>query len=140
MNDRENRAGDGSHVRNPAASARLHAAVTSLVRNTDDVPPALTEDAAGVLRITGTRVSLDTVVMAFDQDASAERIVARFPSLNIASVNEVIAYVVRNRAAIDEYMARRREQSVALRAEIEKRFPSKGLRAKLLARRNRGVP
>jgi hypothetical protein len=54
-------------------------------------------------------------------------------------VNEVIAYVLRNRAAIDEYMARRREQAAALRAEVEKRFPSDGVRAKLLTRRNRGV-
>jgi len=104
------------------------------------IPAALTEDAAGVLRVTNTRVSLDTIVMAFDQDATAEQIVDRFPSLDIASVNEVIAYVVRNRAAIDEYMVRRREQAAALRLEIERRVPSEGLRAKLLARRNRGSP
>jgi uncharacterized protein (DUF433 family) len=120
-----------AHDRNPRYVLR--------VQKLEGIPAALTEEADGVLRVTGTRVPLDTVVTAFDQDASAEQIVDRFPTLDIASVNEVIAYVVRNRAAVDEYMATRRAEAVRLRAEIEKRFPNEGLRAKLLARRNRGV-
>ena len=69
-----------------------------------------------------------------------EQIVDKFPSLDIPSVNEVIAYVLRNRATIDEYLTRRRDQAAGLRVEIEKRFPSDRLRAKLVARRNLGVP
>ena len=104
------------------------------------IPAALTEDADGVIRVTGTRVQLETVVKAFGQDATADGIVDRFPSLDVASVNEVIAFVLRNRSAVDEYMAQRREQAARLWAEIETCFPSEGIRAKLLARRNRGAP
>jgi uncharacterized protein (DUF433 family) len=53
-------------------------------------PPPLTQDADGVLRIIGTRVRLDTIVTAFDRGATAEEIVDRFPTLDIASVYEVI--------------------------------------------------
>ncbi len=110
------------------------------VHNFEDRPPSLTLGANGVLRVTGTRVSLETIVTAFDQDATAEQMVDHFPTLDIASVNEVVAYILKNRAAIDKYIARQRERAAKLQAEIEKRFPPHGIRAKLLARRNRAVP
>jgi uncharacterized protein (DUF433 family) len=101
-------------------------------------PPPLTEDAGGVLRVVGTRVRLDTIVTAFDRGATAEEIVDRYPTLDIASVYEVIAYLLRNRATVDDYMARQREKAAKLQAEIEERFPPHGIRARLLARRDRG--
>jgi hypothetical protein len=48
-----------------------------------------------------------------------------------------VAYILKNRAAVDEYMARQRQRAAKLQAKIEKRFPPRGIRAKLLARRNR---
>lgn len=53
--------------------------------------PPLKEDADGVLRVAGTRVSLDSIVNAFDTGATAEEIAYRYPALEIASVYEVIA-------------------------------------------------
>ena len=103
-------------------------------------PPPLTEDASGVLRVIGTRVRLDTIVTAYDRGATAEEIVDRYPTLDIASVYEVIAYVLRNRATVDEYMAKQREKADKLQAEIEQLFPPHGIRARLLARRDRGSP
>jgi uncharacterized protein (DUF433 family) len=93
--------------------------------------------------VTGTRVSLDSIVIAFDLGASPEEIVDRYPTLDIASVYEVIAYVLRHRASVDEYLAARREQASQTQAEIEARFPPHGLRARLLARAahaGRGAP
>ena len=103
-------------------------------------PPPLTQDGDGVLRVTGTRVRLDTIVTAYDRGATAEEIVDRYPTLDIASVYEVIAYLLRNRVTVDEYMAKQREKADKLQAEIEQRFPPHGLRARLLARRDRGLP
>ena len=103
-------------------------------------PPPLTQDADGVLRVIGTRVRLDTIVTAFDRGATAEEIVDRYPTLDITSVYEVIAYVLRNRATVDEYMTKQREKADKLQAEIEERFPPQGIRARLLARRDRGSP
>jgi hypothetical protein len=82
------------------------------------------------------------VVIAFDMGATAEEIVHKYPTLDLTSVYEVIAYVLRNRETVDEYLAKRERQAADLRAEIEKRSPPDGFRARLLARRNaaRGTP
>jgi uncharacterized protein (DUF433 family) len=96
--------------------------------------PPLKEDSDGVLRVAGTRVSLDSVVNAFDMGATAEEIVQRFPSLGIASVYEVIAYVLRHRSAVDEYLRARQQNAAEVRVEVEALFPPDGIRARLLAR------
>lgn len=96
--------------------------------------PPLNEDSDGVLRVAGTRVTLDSVVAAFDMGATAEEIVLRYPSLDLASVYEVVAFVLRNRATVDRYLTARQENAAAVRAEIEKRIPPDGIRARLLAR------
>ena len=99
-------------------------------------PPPLTTEPEGVIRVSGTRVSLDSVVIAFDAGATAEEIAHKYPSLDLTSVYEVIAYVLRHREAIDEYLARRQQIAADVRAEVEQRFPPDGLRARLLARRD----
>jgi uncharacterized protein (DUF433 family) len=99
-------------------------------------PPPLAEAPGGVLRVEGTRVSLDSIVRAFDMGATPEEIVHQYPSLDITSVYEVIAYVLRNRAAVDDYLAARDQQAAEAQAEIETRFPPDGIRARLLARQS----
>ena len=98
-------------------------------------PPPLATTPEGVIRVAGTRVSLDSVVAAFDQGATAEEIVQRYPSLDVTSVYEVIAYVLRNREAVDQYLSTRVKQAAELQAEIEREFPPDGIRARLMARR-----
>ena len=88
----------------------------------------------GVLRVEGTRVTLESIVHGFELGATPEEIVDRFPSLDIDSVYEVIAYVLRNGPAVDESLTERGEQAAALQAEIEARWPADGLRARLLPR------
>ena len=50
-----------------------------LVPTTEVIP--LTVDAHGVLRVGNTRVTLDTVLAAFADGATAEEIVQQYPSL-----------------------------------------------------------
>jgi hypothetical protein len=78
---------------------------------------------------------LDSVAVAFDQGATAEEIVHRYPSLDVASVYEVIAYLLRNRDAVEQYLSERAKQTAALQAEVERRFPPDGIRARLVARK-----
>ncbi|MEP0758427.1 DUF433 domain-containing protein [Trichocoleus sp. DQ-A2] len=40
----------------------------------------------------GTRVTLDTVVAAFNSGATAEEIVFQYPSLQLANIYAVISY------------------------------------------------
>jgi uncharacterized protein (DUF433 family) len=49
----------------------------------------LAQDAHGVYRIGGTRVTLDLVVRAFNRGAT-EEIAQRYPALNLADINQVL--------------------------------------------------
>src|SRR5712691_2213406 len=53
-----------------------------LAPTTEVIP--LTADANGVLRVGNTRVTLDTVLAAFADGATAEEIVQQYPSLQLA--------------------------------------------------------
>ena len=48
--------------------------------------PPLQLDPDGVVRVGGTRVTLDSMVNAFRNGANAEEIVQQFPSLALADV------------------------------------------------------
>jgi len=81
------------------------------------MPEALTNEtlpletsADGVIRVRGTRVTLDTVWAAFNESATAEEIVQQYPTLLLAD-----AYEIRN--------------------ANESRWPAEGIRARLLNRR-----
>ena len=61
-----------------------------LALTTEIIP--LTADAHGVLRVGNTRVTLDTVLAAFADGATAEEIVQQYSSLQLADVYSVIGY------------------------------------------------
>ena len=102
-------------------------------QTTTTVP--LSEDRAGVLRITGTRVSLDSVIYAFNEGATPEEIIQQYPTLNLADTYAVISYYLQNRAEVEMYLEQRRGQRQELQKEIETRSAPQGLRERLLARR-----
>jgi uncharacterized protein (DUF433 family) len=93
----------------------------------------LTQD--GVMRVGGTRVTLDTVIAAFDEGATAEEIVQQYPSLELADVYSVIGYYLRHRQLVEDYMNTRQQAQSETRAVCEAHSTSVGLRARLLARR-----
>lgn len=96
----------------------------------------LVTDAYRVIRADGTRVTLDTVVGAFQSGATAEEIVRQFPALALADVYQVIAYSLQHTSDVDSYLSSRLEEAKSLRQEVEKRFDPRGLRARLLERRD----
>jgi uncharacterized protein (DUF433 family) len=103
-------------------------------------PPPLAEDEHGVIRVTGTRVQLETVVSAFDAGATPEEIVQDYTTLDLAAVYSIVTYVLQHRPEVDAYLARRQAAADALRDELLQRFPQTGLRARLLLRRERMQP
>jgi uncharacterized protein (DUF433 family) len=107
--------------------------LVSLAAATQPLP--LSEDADGVIRIGGTRVTLDTVVATFNEGASAEDIVSRYPALDLADVYAVIAYYLRHGDEVQTYLQRRREEAAVVRIENERRFDPNGVRDRLLRRR-----
>ena len=62
------------------------------------------EGRAGGLFLAGTRVSLDSVVIRFQQGASPEKIVQSFPALRLSQVYGAIAYYLENETVIGEYI------------------------------------
>jgi uncharacterized protein (DUF433 family) len=95
----------------------------------------LTTDRDGVVRIGNSRVTLDTVVYAFNDGANAEEILERYPSLQLADIYSVVGYYLRHRTEVDTYLKEREAFRTEVRRENESRFPSTGLRERLLARR-----
>lgn len=92
-------------------------------------------DADGVVRVGGTRVTLDTLVAAFDAGATAEEIAQQYPSVALADVYSVIAYYLRHQSEIHAYITERQQQSAQVREQNEQRFNPSGVRDRLIARR-----
>ncbi len=96
----------------------------------------LTKTEAGVLRVGNSRVSLDTVIIAFGQGATPEQIVEDYDSLELAEVYAVISYYLQNREEVENYLAQRKVERDKLRRQIESRSNPQGIRERLLARRH----
>lgn len=92
-------------------------------------------DTDGVVRVAGTRVTLDIIVSAFEAGATAEEIAQQYASVPLVDVYSVITFYLRHRHDVDAYLSRRRARAERVREEVEQRFPSAGLRERLLARR-----
>jgi uncharacterized protein (DUF433 family)/predicted HTH domain antitoxin len=95
----------------------------------------LEPDVDGVIRIGGTRVTLDTVVAAFQEGATAEEIVYKYPSLELADVYAVLAYYLQHRSQVETYLRQRKEERDEVRSENEARFDRHGIRDRLMSRR-----
>src|SRR5437016_176196 len=78
-----------------------------------------------------TRVSLDSVIMAFNQGATPEQIVQDYDTLDLSQVYAAISYYLQHRDEIDSYLADRGHRREELRAQ----YNPHGIREKLLARR-----
>lgn len=106
----------------------------SLVVVTDPLP--LLMDADGVVRVGKTRVTLDTVVAAFWEGATAEAIVEQYPSLELSDIYSVIGYYLHHKDEVDNYLQIRRQRATEVRHENERRFNPVGIRDRLLARQS----
>lgn len=95
----------------------------------------LATDAHGVVRVGGTRVTIDSVVTAFRNGATPEEIAQQFPTLGLADIYQVVAYYLSHTDDVEAYLAAREKDAAALRREVEGGFDPHGLRARLLARR-----
>jgi uncharacterized protein (DUF433 family) len=100
-------------------------------------PIPLSTDADGVIRVAGTRVTLDTLVDTFMTGASPEEIAQGFPVLQLDDIYAVLTYYLRHRTEVDAYLRERRARADAIRHEIEAHSPQTGLRDRLLARLGR---
>jgi uncharacterized protein (DUF433 family) len=69
-----------------------------------DMSKEYVEHRDGAYMIKGTRVSLDSVVLAFLRGASPESIAQTFPVLHLEEVFGALAYYLANQRAVDAYL------------------------------------
>ncbi len=100
---------------------------------TESLPIVMDHD--GVMRILHSRVTLDTLVSAFQDGATAEEIAQQYPTVSLADIYSIIGYYLRRHPEIDAYLARRQQAAQQVRQQNERRCNPAGIRARLLARR-----
>ena len=87
------------------------------LETTQVVPLTLTE--SGTIRVTGSRVSLDSIIWQYLQGHSAEQINESFPSLKLADIHAVISYYLNHSAEVEEYLRHQADKAEAIRRRIE---------------------
>jgi uncharacterized protein (DUF433 family) len=85
-------------------------------------PAPLQANEDGVILVGKTRVTLDTVVSVFNQGATAEEIVNRYPSLNLADVYATIAFYLKHQSEVAAYLQQRQQQAQKIRVINQGRF------------------
>jgi uncharacterized protein (DUF433 family) len=102
---------------------------------TQTMPLTLGED--GTIRITGSRVTLDTIVDQFLQGATAEQIQEDFPSLSLRDVYGAISYYLQHTAEVETYLEAQAREAHAIRVQIEADPKISALRKRLREIRDR---
>lgn len=91
-------------------------------------PPSLRADQNGVIYVGPSRVPLDVVVEEYEQGMTPDQIVQEYDSLNLADVHAAIAYFLRHRKEVLDYLQQRQEEADSLRKQIQEQqgpFPTK---------------
>ena len=81
------------------------------------------EQWEGKYKITGTRVSLDSVVYAFRRGSSPESIQRSFPTLSLEQIYGAITFYMAHQKEIDEYLLAGEADFEKLRGESHAAHP-----------------
>ena len=100
---------------------------------TQSVP--LTRTAGGVFRVSGSRVTLDSIVRQFKSGATAEQIQEDFPSVTLTDIYAVIAYFMQHRRSVDNYLRDQASLAQRVRDKLERTLGNRDLRHRLKQRR-----
>lgn len=81
------------------------------------------EEKGGASRIPGSRVSLDSIVHAFQNGETPESIVQMFPTLSLEQVYGAITHYLAHQADVDAYLKQGREDFERQRRESRAQDP-----------------
>src|ERR1019366_3341559 len=76
----------------------------------------LTWGESGVFRITGTRVTLDSIVREFKEGATPEQIQEDFLSVSLSDIYSVIAYYLQHSRAVEDCLSAQAQSVICLGA------------------------
>jgi uncharacterized protein (DUF433 family) len=77
------------------------------------------KDDHGVWRVGDSRVSLDSVVIAFDQGRPAEVIRQQYPALTLEQVYGAITYYLGHRAEVQAYLSKQKADWDEMRRQAD---------------------
>jgi uncharacterized protein (DUF433 family) len=106
----------------------------NLAAVTEKIP--IETDKDGVIRVGNTRVTLQTLITAFNGGSTAEEIVHQFPVLNLADVYAVITYYLRNRDTVEKNLNNRILLAEQVKLRNQENRNMNDIRKRLLARQN----
>jgi uncharacterized protein (DUF433 family) len=95
----------------------------------------LTQGEDGTIRITGTRVTLEVIINQFNLGATAEQIHDSFPATSLKDIYGAIYYYLEHTDAVDAYIYAQQQAAAKTRQWAESQPENRGLRERLLARR-----
>ncbi|MCL5274133.1 MAG: DUF433 domain-containing protein [Chloroflexi bacterium] len=91
-------------------------------------------DSVGVLRVGKTRVTLDTIVNAYESGATAEEIALNYDALTLPQVYASITYYLQHKAELAPYLAARKQAALDAMTAVVQRQAMTNVRERLLAR------
>lgn len=101
-------------------------------------PPTITvpikQDEQGAIRVSGTKVTLDTILNYYLQGLTPEKLHEGFPTIPLTDMYAIIAYYLANQTELDDYLQDIQNKAKQLQKEIESNYPPKVTKAELLKR------
>jgi uncharacterized protein (DUF433 family) len=96
----------------------------------------LSLDSEGTIRLTGSRITFDTLVAAFKKGDTAGQIQDGFPSLSLSQIYGAIAWYLEHQAEAEDYLKERETEAEAIRQEIENQPGQAAFRETIRQRRD----
>ena len=97
----------------------------------------LREDLGGTIRVGGSRVTLDSVVVAYQLGSTPEEIFDSYPSASLSEIYFAIGYYLAHREEVDRYLAEDQAEMQRFRRKIESQQGPSRLRERLRLREMR---
>jgi uncharacterized protein (DUF433 family) len=98
------------------------------------MPAPLVRGEDGTIRVAGTRITLDSIVHAYQHGDSAEQILDSFPSLTLKDIYGAIAYYLQFPEQIEKYLLEQSVGAARIRTMIDSQLDSQKLRERIRAR------
>jgi len=99
--------------------------------------PPLKQWADGSIRVGNTRVTLETLLLAYKGGESPEKLADDFDVLTLAEVYAAVAFYLRHKDEVEDYLAERVELAAELRKKITSRQGPNPSKSELLARQKK---
>jgi uncharacterized protein (DUF433 family) len=95
----------------------------SMIALPETLPLPLKLDENGIIRVSNTRVSLDTLIAFYHQGESPEALHEGFPTIPLADIYAVIAYYLAHETEMNIYLKQNEEEAKLIRHEWESDNP-----------------